>query len=78
MLSASIESMIATLPSEFEFSVVGPRGTWPSFLVKERTPHDATLELRHQLTTQYWKEPNGLYKIMLDGEVVDTLDYMRP
>lgn len=77
VLSASIESTLATLPSEHEFEADGPRGKL-SFLVKERTPHDATLLLHHKLTTQYQDQPNGLYKIMLDGEVVDALDYMRP
>ena len=77
VLSASIDSTLATLPTEFEFSVVGPRGKWHHY-IKERTPHDATLLLHNKLTTQYLDEPNGLYKIMLDGEVVDALDYQRP
>ena len=59
-----------------QFEVVGPRGKWPS-PVRERTPHDAVLHLEDLLNSEYINEPNGLYKLFLDGEVVAALDYMR-
>ena len=76
-LSAFVDEAPAQLPTEFKFEVIAPAGhKWATY-VRGRTPNDAIEELRRQLDTKYLHESNGLYKLELDGEIVDALEYRR-
>ena len=69
-----VNEALREMPKEFEFQAIGPCNT---LSIRERTPNDAVEKLRSLLNTEFLEYPNGWYKIVLEGETVDGLDYMR-
>ena len=70
-----VNEALKDMPDEFEFQVICPRNI--CIYIKAKTPNDAVEELRSLLNREFLDYPNGLYKIVIDNETVDALDYRR-